>query len=200
MDKQKHQPNFNLDKEAPITPDLVRQVIKSALIKMGDQATKEQKVELAKMLTLVFEQGKTPREAMKITEVELSHLYSAAFQLFSSGKFVEAREMFKMLITLEPYEPGFSVSLGACHHHLKDYEYALQAYLLASKLAPEDPVPLFYAYDCYKTLKDIPAAAIMLSNVVAKAGDNPVYAKVKERAAILLDELEKEIAHSAHPK
>jgi type III secretion system low calcium response chaperone LcrH/SycD len=195
MDKQKkaNHPKVEIKKDGPVTSEIVRQLVKAAVIKLGDKVSKEEKVSIAKALTKVFEQGIPPKEALEIGDNEMSQLYSAAFQMFTSGKFPEAREMFKMLLLFDPHQSGFAVSLGACHHHLKDYQYALEAYLLASKLAPTDPVPLFYAYDCCKALNNPHGAAIMLSNVIAQAGDNKVYAKVKERAKILLEDLEKQL-------
>lgn len=192
--KSTQRPKVEIDKEAPITSDIVRQLIKDTVLKMGPTVPKEQKLELAKVLTKVFEQGMSPREAMKISETELAQLYSYAYQMFTTGKYLEARELFKMLLTLEPGEAGFALSLGACHHHLGHYEHALDAYMLASALTPADPIPLFYAYGCYLNLKDLPAAGVMLSNVVAKAGDTPQYAKLKERAVMLLEGLEKQLA------
>jgi len=37
-----------------------------------------------------------------------------------------------------------------------------------------------------------PGAGMMLCNVISKAGDDPKYAKIKERAKVLLATLEKE--------
>lgn len=203
MEKQKNNPvktQVQVDNDAPITSEVIRHHIKDAVVKLGDKATKEEKLDVAKVLTKIFEQGMTPREAMKITEVETSEFYSAAYQMFSNGKFVEARELFKLLLVLEPTEAGFALSLGACHQHLKDYEYALEAYMLASTLSSADPVPLFYAYECYKILNDPTSASIMLSNVIYKSGDNPAYQKVKGRAELLLKELEKQMAQEAEVK
>lgn len=176
-----------------ITSESLREMIKSTVKKMGPQFSKEQKKEHAKLLLKIFEQGMSPREAMGIADQEIAQIYSYAYHLFSSGKYPEAKELFKMLLTLEPTHAGFATALGVCHHRLKEYEMALECYMLSAALNGSDPVPLFYAYDCCSNLKDPIPAGIMLCNVISRAGDQPLYAKIKERAQLLLDELQKQI-------
>lgn len=174
----------------PITAEGMRTLIKAAVSKTGTQQTKEEKIEQAKLLVKIFEGGMIPKEAMKISDKELASLYSFAFELAKSGKYAEARELFKYLCMLDPTESDFALSLGVCHHHLKDYKFAATAYMLASALNFDDPVPYFYAYDCCMQLKNPVSAAIMLQNVIDKAGDDAKYAQMKQRAKVLLDELQ----------
>ena len=87
-----------------LTPELIRQLIKGAVSKLGPNFTKEQKIAHAKMLVKVFEQGLVPQEAMKISDLEISEMYSFAYQLFNAGQFPQALELFKMLLVLETLE------------------------------------------------------------------------------------------------
>jgi len=174
------------------TEDL-RNLIKSVVLKMGSQFTKEEKKEHARMLIKIFEKGMTPKEVMEITDEEISQIYSYAYHLFSGGKYLEARELFKMLVLLEPRQGQFATALGVCFHRLKEYDNALSIYMLSAILLPSDPVPLFYAYDCFMKLNEPVSAGIMLCNVISRAGDQKSYAKIKEDAQKLLEELEKQI-------
>lgn len=178
-----------------ISKEEVRSYIKSAVNKLGPEFSKEEKKEHAQLLVKIFEQGLSPKEAMKISDEEMSQIYSFAFHKFSAGNYEDARELFKMLLSLEPFNSEFATALGVCHHRLKNYELALQCYMLNSVLAPQDPVGLFYAYDCFMNLNNEIAAAIMLSNVIARAGDQPMYTKIKTDAQSLLERLEKKIVY-----
>jgi type III secretion system low calcium response chaperone LcrH/SycD len=135
----------------------------------------------------------SPREAMEITDEQMMQLYSYAYHLFSTAKYEEARELFKMMLNLDPLNTDFATALGVCHHRLKSYDNAITSYMLAAFLDEDNPVPLFYAYDCYMNLKqDIPAC-MMLSNVVARAADQTAYAQVKQDAQMRLEQLQAKI-------
>jgi type III secretion system low calcium response chaperone LcrH/SycD len=169
-------------------PD-IRAYIKSAVNSLGPTVSKEEKKEHAKLLVKIFEQGMAPKDAMKISNDEIACLYSYAYQVFAKEQFKEAREYFKTLLKLDPFNSDFALALGITHHRLKDYEYALHCYMLSALLAQENPLPLFYAYDCFMNLKQDAAAAVMLSNAIVRSGDQPKYAKVKLDAQALFDQL-----------
>lgn len=171
----------------------VRNMIKATIAKMGPNFTKEEKQAHGKVLVKIFEQGMPPKEAMNISEKEIAEMYSFAYSLFSSGKYLESSEMFKMLLMIDPDQSDFATALGVCYHRMKEYKKALDAYMLAGILAPKNPVPMFYAYDCAINIDEIMSAGMMLSSVIKRAGNQPQYNKIKERAEILLDALEKEI-------
>ncbi|HEV8051062.1 MAG TPA: SycD/LcrH family type III secretion system chaperone [Parachlamydiaceae bacterium] len=179
-------------KENPSSEEL-HEYVKTAVNKLGPDVSKERKKEHAKLLVKVFEKGMTPKEAMQISDEEVAELYSFAYFHFSAGKYEEAKEMFKMMLTLEPTNPDFATSLGICHHKLKFYEYALTCYMLGAFLDYENPVPLFYAYDCCVNLQDEASAAVMLSNVIARAGKKEAYAHIKNDAELRLDQLQKKL-------
>ena len=176
---------------AVISPDELRDIIKSSVKKMGPQLSKNEKIEHAKLLVKIFEKRMSPKEAMEVSDQEIAQIYSFANQLFATNKFAEAKEMFKMLVLLEPDRAEFSTALGACFHHLHEYTDAITFYMTSSYLNNTDPVPLFYAYDCFRNLHNDSAAAVMLACVLARAGDQPQYAKIKEQAQPLLEELKK---------
>lgn len=179
--------------EQPLSKDELHQHIKSAVSKLGPNVSKEEKIEHGKILVKIFEKGMLPKEAMNISDEEIAQLYSFAYHQFSEGKYEDARELFKMMLSLEPLNPDFATALGVCHHRLKDFEYALQCYMLATMAAPDNPVPLFYAYDCFMNLNDEVCAGIMLCNVIAKAGNETKYEHIKSDAQIRLDQLQKKL-------
>jgi type III secretion system low calcium response chaperone LcrH/SycD len=182
----------NIDSET-LSQEKVRESIKSVVTQMGPNISKDEKKEHAKLLVKIFEQGISPKEAMKVTDREIAEIYSFAYHKFSSEQYEEAKELFKMLLTLEPGNAEFATALGVCYHRLKDYNNALTCYMLNTILAPEDPIALFYAYDCLINLKDEASAAMMLSNVIARAGDQKKYEKIKEDAKKIYERLEQKL-------
>jgi len=193
QDKEKTMNKEPLPNEDTISREELHGHIKSAVSKLGSKLSKEEKSEHAKLLVNIFEKGMTPKEAMKISDQEMAQIYSYAYHQFSGGKYEEARELFKMLLTLEPQNSNFATALGVCHHRLKAYEYALYCYMLSSVLAPTDPVPLFYAYDCFMNTNDEVSAGVILCSVIARAGDQPQYAQIKADAQLRLEPLQKKI-------
>lgn len=171
----------------------IKSYIKSIVSHLGPTFSKEQKKEHANLLLKIFEKGMSPKQAMEIKDEEIAQIYSFAYHQFAGGKFTEARELFKMLLTLDPFNSEFATALGVCHHRLKDYTFALQCYMLNAMLAPKDPVALFYAYDCYMNLKEETLAGIMLCNVIARAGDQVAYAQIKKTAQALLEKIQDKI-------
>lgn len=183
----------NEETPVKIAQEEIREYIKETVNKLGPQIPKEQKKEVAKLFVKIFEQGVPPKNAMGISDEELTQLYSFAYHQFTGEKYEDARELFKFLLTLDPANHSYATCLGVCHHRLKNYEFALQAYMLAAFLDRTDPLPLFYAYDCFQHLNDEASAAAMLCNVIARAGDNKVYETIKKNSEILLERLEQKL-------
>lgn len=182
-----------VEEEALIDSETVRKAIKATVSKMGPNVSKEEKIEQAKVLAKIFEQGMSPKEAMDISDEDIANLYQASFYYFETGKFRDACELFKFLCILDPMESEFSTALGTCYHRMKEYDNAIRSYMQSAFINPRDPVPLFYCFDCYLNLKDPVSAGIMLCNVIARAGDDPKYAKIKEKASLMMPAIEKEV-------
>jgi len=179
--------------KSEITTGELHEYIKETVNKLGPDVSKEEKKEHAKLMVKIFEKGMSPKEAMQITDEEVAQIYSFAYSKFSAGQYADSRELFKMLLTLEPLNPDFATALGICHHRLKNYDYAINCYMLGGILDMKSPVCFFYLYDCYVNTNDMVAAGVMLCNVIARCGDQPIYASVKKDAQARLDVLQKKI-------
>lgn len=162
--------------------------IKEAVSKLGPEITKEEKIRQAKLLLNIFENGVTPMRAMGMADRDIAPIYALAFNMFRAGKFAESAEYYKVLLLLDPFRPSFSMALGACYHRLKQYDKAALLYMQASLYDNVDPLPFFYCYDCFMHLNDPQSAAIMLPNVIERAGTIEKYKAIKQRAQLLLDE------------
>lgn len=163
----------------------VREMIKNIVSKMGPDVSAEEKKEHAKVLIKIFEKDMRPKQAMNISDEEISLFYSYAYQLFNGGKYLEACELFKMLFVLNPEEGGFASALAACYHKMQDYETAFAFYMMHAQISPFDPVPLFYCYDCLMHMNNPEGAYLTLYAVIKRANDLPQYEKLQAKAEAL---------------
>jgi len=176
-----------------ITSEELHGYIKQTVNKLGPNVSKEQKKEYAKLMVKIFEKGMSPKDAMEISDEMVAQIYSYAYSKFSAGHYSDARELFKVMLSLEPLNADFATALGICHHKLKDYEYALYCYMLGTFLDLKSPVCLFYAYDCYASQNNDVAAGVMLCNVIARCGSEPMYDHIRNDAQVRLAALEKRL-------
>lgn len=174
-------------------PETLKEKIKATVKSAGKDLSSEMKKDLAKMLFNIFSKGISPKEAMGISQNELSEIYGFAFSLFSAGKYEDSMQLFKMLLTLDPSDSNFATSVGTCYHRLKDYEGALVYYLSAMSLNQTDPIPAFYAYDCFMNLNCEPWALVMLEYTIIRAGDQKPYELMVQKAVLLAEPLEKKV-------
>lgn len=177
-----------------ITPshETVKNLVKQTVASYGSELSKDEKIALAKMLMKVFEEGQSPKEAFNMPEHKICAAYSFANSMFTAGRYDHARNLFEILTMFDPYNPDFYIALGASYHRLKDYAEANACYIKGWAFDQTNPLPLFYAYDCFYQLHDLPAAKVTLENTIDACKD-PKYAKLKEKAKVLLESLDKEI-------
>lgn len=173
--------------------DEVREKIMKVVNAHGGAMTKEQKKDYAKFLYKIFNEGMSPKEAMGIPEAQIAIIARNAYNFFVSGHYREASDLFEILQTLEPTKAFFAISLGVCYHRMKNFEKALTNYIKATVFDVKDPVPFFYAYDCCLNLKNEILALMMIRNAIARAGDEPKYAMLKQKAALIEQELDKKV-------
>jgi type III secretion system low calcium response chaperone LcrH/SycD len=128
-----------------------------------------------------------------IPDSKVSTLYAQAYQLYNTGKYRDAIEIFRILILLDSTESKFMMGIAACLHMMKEYNAALEAYTLVTFLDPDNPVPFFHASDCALQLKDKLGAMVALQMALKKAQNKPEFKTLKERAEITLEALKKEV-------
>lgn len=155
--------------------------------KMGDEKsdTKEKLKQFAADLT----EGKSPKEAMGLSDEYVEGMYSFAYNLYGMGKYDQALQLFRLMVMLNPMEQRYLLGLAACYHMLKDYDNAASSYMLCSILDPNDPIPYYHASDCFLQLEDYPMAYDALNLCIANAKGKPDYETIKNRAEVSLEVL-----------
>lgn len=155
----------------------------------GVEAAKSVDNFIAQFIDKVMNQGVLPKDVMGVQNNVIEGIYAQAYQLYNTGKYLDAIHLFRMLILMDPTEPKFTMGLAACSHMMKDYQAAAQSYTLVGVMEPSNPIPHYHASDCYLQLNDPVSSMIALEMAIKRAGDRVEYAKMKERAILSLETL-----------
>lgn len=170
----------------------INKMVQESVDRMAKQFPDEDKSKYVKALTTIFETGIPPQQALGFSDEFIEMLYAYAYKLFQSGKFEQASTAYKYLMVLCPFDVRHPMALAATYYKMKKYDFALSNYIVATFLAPQSPMPFYHGADCLMKMDDPARAAYMLGIVLEKAGDNPEYAALKQRAALTLLQLEKQ--------
>lgn len=163
-----------------------QELIDGIMTKIGSFCPPQEKGKYAETLKRIVEEKVSPKEALGITPETLEGWYTIGHRLYLSGKYKEALYYFVLLAEID-LKPRYVMGMGACLQMQKKYEEASDNYHLCSYLDREDPLPFYYASDCYSKLNQPESAFLALELTIARAGDNPKYAKIKERAILIRD-------------
>ena len=139
----------------------------------------------------MLNQKMTPKESMGLSSAYLENIYSQAFSLYNTGKYIEAAHLFRILIMYNPMEPKYMMGLAACFHLLKEWDSAIQMYTLCSALDPNTPIPHYHTSDCFIQMNDDLSAMLCLELAIEKAEGKAEFSKIKERALLSLENLRK---------
>ena len=181
--------NILAENKMPVSKEKRRELIKTSLKNLDVKLSKEKKNDLGKVLVKIFEEGLSPKDAIKLPPIEFEKIQLAAYSLYDKGNFKQAFSFYKVLNGLDPTNLEILMGLAACYHQLKSYKEALTYYITAGLLLKNDPTPYFYAYDCMINLNSDLMASNMLETAISLAEDNPKYALIKERSKLLIQAL-----------
>jgi len=100
-----------------------------------------------------------PRELYNISDEQLQLFYSAADHHYRLQHYQEAADILTVLCAFDQQNGTFWLALGNALFYTRDYEHALQAYIMSALIDPEDPHSTLYAAHCYDLLGDKANAA-----------------------------------------
>lgn len=142
-----------------------------------------------RLINHLIEQGIINQQTLNLTKEQLKKLYERAYQLYSAGKYKDAKALFAVLLVFNQSDVNFIYGFATCCFMLKEYELAANSYLQCGSLDPANPLPYFYAADCFLHQSDLPSACVALRMVVKRASEKSEYAELKQRAQLILDAL-----------
>ena len=138
---------------------------------------------LKKIMEAVFIDNKPAYVAMGIDKEELEMMYQNAYNLFNSGNFASAENIFAVLSYLNNDEWKFAMGRASCFHNMGEYDQAIPLYYQAAKNDPNDPHALYHLSECFEKI-NIPILALMSLNQAIMRIDQsnePKHAALKEQ-------------------
>lgn len=169
-----------------------RHAIKSAADQVGEHMKETRGEDYADLAAKAFKGNLSIKTLAGVSDEKEEAIYGQAYLLYNTGRYREAAEIFRVLITVNSTEPKYMVGLAACFHMLKEYDAAISTYMICTFLDPQNPLPHFHLSDCYLQLNDTLSAKVALKEAINRAGDKPQFKTLKERSEITLAGLEKE--------
>lgn len=133
----------------------------------------------------------TPQESFGVSDEVLGMYYQAATKYLDHDKFPEAKDAFTFLTYLNPNYPNLWLGLGVAEQHQKEFQPALDAYMKALELDPNNPACLANACQCNLALGHKDKAKEQFDKCVEACGDHHEHAEVKKGIMNYKDEINK---------
>lgn len=143
-------------------------------------------------LSKIVKKGGTAKEMLGLTDAMVEGIYGQAYRLYNTGKYLEANQLFRLLIMINPTEAKYVMGLAAGFHMLKEYKSAADCYQIVGVIDVQNPIPLYHSSDCYLQMGDPVSALIQLQMAVKRSGDKPEFKILKDRALMTIESLKKD--------
>jgi len=97
-------------------------------------------------------------EVMRISPPTIEHFYASGLRLFQQRQYKDAASVFTVLTVLNYRRHNVWLSLGMALQNDNEIELALQAYTIAAKTNPDDPLSYIHSGECCIISRDFVAA------------------------------------------
>jgi len=173
--------------------DLLDAAFDASMAKINPKMNANQRAKFKDVMEKIFKEGQIPHEAMGLGNEMLENLYAYGNNLFSSGNYKKAQQLYMGLCYLKPIEPRFLFALGATYHKMKDYPNAIYGYVHSANVDKENPQPMFYLYDCFMQQKMFQAALEALIECIRRCGNKKENAPLKAKCILIINSLRKQV-------
>lgn len=172
----------------------MKELIKESVKMTAENVSEEEKLRIEDVLTKVCEQNMSPAEAMGFDKAFFESIYAHAYNLFQTGNYKKAGDVYRILMVVEPRDPRHVMGLASCLHHLKEYKEAAPFFIQSGMMEETNFIPYYHAADCFKQMKNLVGEAVMLQTALEKLGDGPQYKLLKEQITHSIEELKVKLA------
>ncbi|MCB1114433.1 MAG: SycD/LcrH family type III secretion system chaperone [Chlamydiia bacterium] len=169
-----------------------KQAANKAAEKVGEEVKHSKGEEYLDLANKALKGNLSIKGLAGVSDEKEEAIYGQAYLLYNTGRYKEAAEIFRVLITVNSTEPKYMMGLAACFHMMKEYEAAMSSYTMCTFIDPESPVPHFHLSDCYLQLGDDISAVNSLKSAIKRCENKPEFKTLREKSEITLRGLEKE--------
>ncbi len=173
--------------------DLLDQAFDAAMDKTHPEMTAEQREKYKSVIERIFKDNLEPHEAMGLSDEMLENLYAYGNTLFNTGNYQKAQQVYLALCYLKPTHSKFMLALASTYHKMKDYPNATFGYVHSASLDKDNPLPLFYLYDCFMQQNLFPSALEALIEAIKRCGSNKEHARLKAKCLMIIKSLQKQV-------
>lgn len=117
---------------------------------------------------------------------DMERLYAYATQLFESGAFESARNIYYLLARIDHWNFEYQLALGASYQRLAQHDEALACFGRAGMIMIDDPRSAFFAGISYQTLGNAGQARKAFRAAVRWCGQDESHESLRRAAAQLL--------------
>lgn len=170
----------------------MQELIQETVEEVGTNCSPKEKERYQEILTKIIMQQMPPAEALGITPEVMSAIYNHAYRLYNSGNYHVAGVLFAFLVNLNSSDPKYLFGMAAADHMEKKYAEAIETYWACFALNMSNPIPLYHICDCCLKLEQPQDALYAIGLAVQLAGNEPKFAKLKQRAEMIQESLLKQ--------
>lgn len=136
--------------------------------------------------------GLTVADVTNADPKNLEALYALAYNYYTVQDYQNAQTIFQALCVYKHNEEKYWLGLAGCRQALENYQGAVDAYSMAGlSSALKNPVPFFYASQCFLKMDDKESATGSLQSLLTMGDDsNREHLLCKEKAREILKLLE----------
>lgn len=130
---------------------------------------------------------KTNREKPGKYLEDVKQYYDTAYRFFTSGKYLEAEEIFTLLTVLDTMNVDYWMGLGATLQMQKKFKEAVDAYGAAALLDTQEKTPLPHAHaaECLWELNEVDKAASAINSALIIAKKDKKHHALIEKLQLL---------------
>src|SRR6187399_678243 len=99
---------------------------KSTVSSWGRDLSDEQRKLVSQGLDDIVKNDMPVRDALGIDPKLIQHIYSVGYQMYNTGRFVQASQVFRLLLFLDGLKLKYLMGLGASYHMMKNYPIAAE--------------------------------------------------------------------------
>ncbi len=136
-------------------------------------------------------QGGTLDTLLERGDCDDEAVYSVGHQFYRQARYEDALRVFAWLVMRNNLERRFIYALAACLQMLGRHESAIQHYLNASLLNPDDPLAVFHACECLIALGRVAQAREGLV-LVLELSRTPEHESIRKKGEGLIELIDRQ--------
>ncbi len=163
------------------------QQIESILKKQLDKLPPSEMKLKKQMLEKLSAGGANLQEYLQITPDMAEYIYEQGRRQYIRKNYPKAVSIFRMLYSLNPEDPRYTLGLAGAMHMMGNFEDAKLWYIYTDQLAADDnPMIPYHLSDCYEKTGAAPLGLIFLRMALERCKDDEKFASFKERIKLLI--------------